>query len=190
MGKDYAIMIDLDGVISDSNALWANLTSEFKGDLSFLDECNYYEAIKELEIRFKARNLLDKFNKTCIDYYENEARLCDGVMDFLARFKEFKLCIFTASPFAKVLLDRFNLTQFFSFIWYEDEFLKSSEQGFKDCMTKLGAKNYIIIDDSPRVISKANELGIFSIGINTKNARLNYKNIGEINEKDIKHSWK
>lgn len=184
MDRNISFIIDLDGVIIDSTSFWQNLTNGYN-----LDDLSFYDGLKKIDELSKTK-LSKEIIKTCIDFYSKKANLCDGVNEFLIRFKPYKKCIYTASPFAKIVLKRFGILDEFAFIQDERRYLKSTQQALTICQNKLNTKGFILIDDSPKIIDLANKNDIFSVGINCKNAKINIKNIGELNEKDIKYSWK
>lgn len=184
MEKDFSFIIDLDGVIIDSVGFWQELANGYN-----LDDLSFYNGLKKIDELNKTK-LSKKIIKTCIDFYSKEANLCIGVNEFLAKFKAYKKCIYTASPFAKLVLKRFDILDEFTFIQDERKYLKTTQIALKTCMNKLNTNKFILIDDSFKIIDLANKNDIFSIGINCENAKINIKNIGELNEKDIKYSWK
>lgn len=194
MERNYAFIVDLDGTLIDSNEFWANLVKDYASgfDTASLCSINYDNGVKNIAnfLNTNSKKVKEDLDAKCIDFYTNKAMLQVGAIEFLNKFKNYEKCILTSSPFAKIVLEKFNILNEFKFIQDESEFLKSDERAFLLCKSRLKANKIILIDDSKNPINTANNCGILTVGINCENAKINIKNIGELNEKDIKYSWK
>ncbi|MGN0819692.1 MAG: HAD hydrolase-like protein [Christensenellaceae bacterium] len=176
------ILFDLDGTVINSEK---GITEYIKYALNKLD----YD-YSDLDFKkFIGPSLYYSFGKFCgfdyekqkqaVAYYREiyevknvyECNLYDGVFELLKKLKSesFITALATAKPkrFAKIILDNFNVTQFFDVV----EGITSDEQTKIDVIN-LAMKNSgavkaqtVMVGDRENDVSGANACGIHSIGV-------------------------
>lgn len=183
-----AFIFDLDGTLLDSMGAWKNLGYEYlysKGiknieenlretlrTMSLLETANYF--MTEYSIKLSAEQIYNEINKLIEVQYKYNVQPKDGVLEFLEKHKDRKMCIATATDrfLVEHALKRIEIEDYFDFIITSSEvgnskenpdiFIRAAE------MLAMDIDKIIVFEDALHAIKSAKSAGFYTVGIYEK----------------------
>jgi len=189
------VIFDMDGVIVDTEPvhnyayfqhfaeLNINVTEEMFTSFMGNSTRNTFQKLKELfSIDLEVEDLIQRKRTIFNDAFDNkeDLELLEGVEKLIKDLYENGIQLIVASSAAKVTIDRvfkrFNLHQYFSHIVSGEDFPNSKPHPaifeFAANLSIASKENCIVIEDSTNGIIAAKAAGIFCIGYNSENSKL------------------
>jgi len=189
------VIFDMDGVIVDTEPvhnyayfqhfaeLNINITEEMFTSFMGNSTRNTFQKLKELfSIDLEVEDLIQRKRTIFNDAFDNkeDLELLEGVEKLIKDLYENGIQLIVASSAAKVTIDRvfkrFNLHQYFSHIVSGEDFPNSKPHPaifeFAANLSIASKENCIVIEDSTNGIIAAKAAGIFCIGYNSENSKL------------------
>ena len=193
------IIFDMDGVIIDNGTAHDEAWKMFckKYNVTLTDEelrKNLHGRANKDILKYLLKKKMEESNikeyedekeRMYRDFYRNEIKEAEGLIDFLKflKEKEIKIGIATSSPVENIdfIMDSLNIRDFFDFIVnsamvkrgkpFPDIYLKSVEK------IGLNREECVVFEDSLSGIEAAHMAGIDVIGVTTANKEEEMKNI-------------
>lgn len=178
-------IFDLDGTLLDSMPIWDNLGAEYllkKGiqntpkdiknvlkPLSLLQASEYF--INMFNIKLSTQLIMDEINNLIEDKYKYQIALKEGVIEFLEKNKNIKMCIATATyrHLVEYALKRLDIDKYFDFIITSSEVgnSKQSPDIFIRAAGKLGVpiNEIVVFEDALHAIVSAKSAGFYTVGV-------------------------
>ena len=183
-----AFIMDLDGTLLDSMDVWHNIAFEYlrsKGiqdigknlaqslkTMDFIGAAQYF--ISEYGINLAPRLICNEINDLLADKYKYDIDLKDGVLDFLLKHQDIKMCIATATerPLVELALEKHEISNFFDFIITSTEVgkCKTSPDIYIQASKQLGTsiENIIVFEDAYHAIKSSKLAGFYTVGVYEK----------------------
>jgi len=212
------VIFDMDGVIVDTepvhhyayNQHFTDLNIEVSREMyaSFTGYStkNTYQKLKEsFEIPFEIEDLVNKKREIFNDAFDNkeDLYLIEGVEDLIKDLHSNGIQLVLASSSANVtiqrIFNRFGLHQYFTHIVSGEDFPQSKPDPaifvHAAFLSVTPKENCIVIEDSTNGIKAANAAGIYCIGYNSVNSKLQdlsladkvIQHFNELNADTIRH---
>ena len=189
------VIFDMDGVIVDTEPVHSYAYFQHFDELnidvspamftSFMGNStrNTFQKLKELfPIELEVEDLIQRKRDIFNDAFDNKEDLflIEGVEKLIKDLHRNGMQLIVASSAAKVTIDRvfkrFNLHQYFSHIVSGEDFPNSKPHPaifeFAASLSIASKENCIVIEDSTNGIIAAKAAGIFCIGYNSENSKL------------------
>jgi HAD superfamily hydrolase (TIGR01509 family) len=189
------VIFDMDGVIVDTEPVhsyayfqhFAELNIDVSKEMftSFMGNStrNTFQKLKELfTINLEVDDLIQRKRTIFNDAFDNkeDLYLIEGVEELIKDLHQNGIQLIVASSAAKVTIDRvfkrFGLHQYFSHIVSGEDFPNSKPHPaifeFAASLSIASKENCIVIEDSTNGIISAKAAGIFCIGYNSENSKL------------------
>jgi HAD superfamily hydrolase (TIGR01509 family) len=189
------VIFDMDGVIVDTEPVhsyaYFQHFSELNIDVSaamftsFMGNStrNTFQKLKELfPIELEVEDLIQRKRTIFNDAFDNkeDLELLEGVEKLIKDLHGNGIQLIVASSAAKVTIDRvfkrFNLHQYFSHIVSGEDFPNSKPHPaifeFAASLSIASKENCLVIEDSTNGIIAAKAAGLFCIGYNSENSKL------------------
>lgn len=197
------VIFDMDGVIVDTEPVhsyayfqhFAELNIDVSKDMftSFMGNStrNTFQKLKELfPIEGEVEDLIQRKRTLFNDAFDNkeDLYLIEGVEKLIQDLHENGMQLILASSAAKVTIDRvfkrFNLHQYFTHIVSGEDFPNSKPHPaiFEHAASLSVApkENCIVIEDSTNGIRAAKAAGIFCVGYNSENSKLQDLSLADV----------
>ena len=197
------VIFDMDGVIVDTEPVhsyayfqhFAELNIAVSKDMftSFMGNStrNTFQKLKELfPIDGEVEDLIQRKRTLFNDAFDNkeDLELLEGVEKLIKDLHENGMQLIVASSASKVTIDRvfkrFNLHPYFSHIVSGEDFPNSKPHPeifeYAAILSNGSKENCIIIEDSTNGIRAAKAAGIFCIGYNSENSKLQDLSLADI----------
>lgn len=179
-------IFDLDGTLTDSNGLWAEVDGEFLARRGLEPTEEYTETVGRAIFPTAARytreyyglsedpqSIMDEWEELARHHYAHLVPLKEGASELLQRCRRdgIPTALFTAcrAPLCRAVLRRFELEQYFDHIVFAEEL--GLEKGDPRCFTRLcdliGAQpeECTLFDDSPFNCAAARAAGMDAVGV-------------------------
>jgi len=189
------VIFDMDGVIVDTEPVhsyayfqhFAELNIDVSKDMftSFMGNStrNTFQKLKELfPIEAEVEDLIQRKRTLFNDAFDNkeDLYLIEGVEKLIQDLHQNGMQLILASSAANVTIDRvfkrFNLHQYFSHIVSGEDFPNSKPHPaifeYAASLSTASKENCIVIEDSTNGIKAAKAAGIFCVGYNSENSKL------------------
>ncbi|MBF2707665.1 HAD family hydrolase [Flavobacterium soyangense] len=189
------VIFDMDGVIVDTEPVhsyayfqhFTELNIDVSKEMftSFMGNStrNTFQKLKELfPIDLEVEDLIQRKRTIFNDAFDNkeDLYLIEGVEKLIKDLHQNGMQLIVASSAAKVTIDRvfkrFNLHQYFSHIVSGEDFPNSKPHPeifeYAADLSIVSKENCIVIEDSTNGIIAAKAAGIFCIGYNSENSKL------------------
>ena len=192
----------MDGVIVDSEKYWKKaeltffgelLTNWTKEDQQKIIGISVFDTYKLLKnnygLEISQESFLEQVNEIAIRVYKEHCNLLDGFLDFIEKCKMLNAKIALASSstksWIKIVLDRFDLNQFFDVIVSADEVGgkgKPAPDIYLNTAAKLNIipQKCIVIEDSKHGTTAAKAANMFCIGL-----RNGFNEMQDLSEADV-----
>ena len=178
-------IFDLDGTITDTNGLWAQVDREFLARRGLAPSAEYQRVVERSIYPIAAAftreyyhlddsrsDIMAEWDAMALRHYR-EARLKPGAADYLrqCRGEGRPMAVFTACrpAFCRMALERFGLAGLFGHIVYAEEIglEKRDPRCFVELSRKLGAppEDCTLFDDSPDNCATARQAGMTAVGV-------------------------
>lgn len=197
------VIFDMDGVIVDTEPVhsyayfqhFAELNIDVSKDMftSFMGNStrNTFQKLKELfPIEGEVEDLIQRKRTLFNDAFDNkeDLYLIEGVEKLIQDLHQNGMQLILASSAAKVTIDRvfrrFNLHQYFTHIVSGEDFPNSKPHPaiFEHAASLSVApkENCIVIEDSTNGIRAAKAAGIFCVGYNSENSKLQDLSLADV----------
>ncbi|WP_395051803.1 HAD family hydrolase [Flavobacterium sp.] len=197
------VIFDMDGVIVDTEPVhsyayfqhFAELNIDVSKDMftSFMGNStrNTFQKLKELfPIDLEVEDLIQRKRTIFNDAFDNkeDLYLIEGVEKLIKDLHQNGMQLIVASSAAKVTIDRvfnrFGLHQYFSHIVSGEDFPNSKPHPeifeFAADLSIASKENCIVIEDSTNGIIAAKAAGIFCIGYNSENSKLQDLSLADV----------
>ena len=189
------VIFDMDGVIVDTEpvhhyaylqhfkALNIDVSPEMYTSFTGNSTKNIYEKLKVLfDLKENVNDLVETKRNLFNDAFDRkeDLYLLDGVLDLIQDLHQNGMQLVLGSSSAKVTIDRifrrFDLHQYFSHIVSGEDFPKSKPHPaiFLHAaeISKTSTRNCIVIEDSTNGVLAANAAGIYCIGYDSVNSKM------------------
>jgi HAD superfamily hydrolase (TIGR01509 family) len=197
------VIFDMDGVIVDTEPVhsyayfqhFAELKIDVSKDMftSFMGNStrNTFQKLKELfPIEGEVEDLIQRKRTLFNDAFDNkeDLYLIEGVEKLIHDLHQNGMQLILASSAAKVTIDRvfnrFNLHQYFSHIVSGEDFPHSKPHPaifeFAANLSVAAKENCIVIEDSTNGIRSAKAAGLFCVGYNSENSKLQDLSLADV----------
>lgn len=197
------VIFDMDGVIVDTEPVhnyayfqhFAELNIDVSKDMftSFMGNStrNTFQKLKELyPIEGEVEDLIQRKRALFNDAFDTkeDLELLEGVEELIKNLHSNGIQLILASSAAKVTIDRvfrrFDLHQYFSHIVSGEDFPKSKPDPaiFEHAasLSIASKENCIVIEDSTNGIKAAKAAGIFCVGYNSINSKLQDLSLADV----------
>ncbi len=197
------VIFDMDGVIVDTEPVhsyayfqhFSELNIDVSKDMftSFMGNStrNTFQKLKELfPIDLEVEDLIQRKRTIFNDAFDNkeDLYLIEGVEKLIKDLHGNGMQLIVASSAAKMTIDRvfkrFNLHQYFSHIVSGEDFPNSKPHPaifeFAASLSIASKENCIVIEDSTNGIIAAKAAGIFCIGYNSENSKLQDLSLADV----------
>ena len=197
------VIFDMDGVIVDTepvhhyayfqqfSELNIEVTEEMFTSFMGLSTRNTFQKLKELfPLNDEVEDLIQQKRTIFNDAFDNkkDLELLEGVEKLIKDLHSNGMQLIVASSASKVTIDRvftrFNLHQYFSHIVSGEDFPNSKPHPaifeFAANLSIAPKENCIVIEDSTNGIVAAKAAGIFCVGYNSENSKLQYLSKADI----------
>ena len=197
------VIFDMDGVIVDTEPVhsyayfqhFAELNIAVSEDMftSFMGNStrNTFQKLKELfHIDLEVEDLIQRKRTLFNDAFDNKEDLVllEGVEKLIKDLHQNGMQLIVASSASKVTIDRvfkrFDLHQYFSHIVSGEDFPNSKPHPaifeFAASLSTASKENCIVIEDSTNGIIAAKAAGLFCIGYNSENSKLQDLTLADI----------
>lgn len=180
------LIFDVDGTILDSMSIWMNAGERYLNSLGIeidydLASIMFEQTMPETAQYLRERHGIDKSDEEIIEginamvytYYETEAMLKEGVLDFIkeAHRKGIPMTVATSTdrPMIEAAFNRLGLHQYFKKIYTTSEVGsgKDKPEIFHQAMKTMGSakENTYLLDDAFYSLNTAHNAGIGTIGV-------------------------
>ena len=203
------VIFDMDGVIVDTEPVHYFAFNEYFKELNIVVSPEMYASFTGNSTKNVFEKLISSFNlKQNIDDLINRKRdlfneafdkkedlfLLDGVLDLIQDLHKNGIQMVLASSSANVTIERifkrFGLHQYFSNIVSGEDFPKSKPNPaifvHAAFLSKTNIENCIVIEDSTNGILAAKLAGIFCVGYDSPNSKLQDYSLADLVIKDFK----
>jgi HAD superfamily hydrolase (TIGR01509 family) len=197
------VIFDMDGVIVDTEPVhsyayfqhFAELNIDVSKDMftSFMGNStrNTFQKLKELfPIEGEVEELIQRKRTLFNDAFDSkkDLYLIEGVEKLIQDLHQNGMQLILASSAAKVTIDRvfsrFNLHQYFSHIVSGEDFPHSKPHPaifeFAASLSAAPKENCIVIEDSTNGIKSAKAAGLFCVGYNSENSKLQDLSLADV----------
>lgn len=197
------VIFDMDGVIVDSEPIHHYAFNQHFKELNIEVSPEMYASFTGNSTKNVFEKLIASFNlKQDINFLINRKRdlfneafdkkqdlfLLDGVLDLIKDLHKNGIQLILASSSAKVTIERifkrFDLHQYFSHIVSGEDFPKSKPNPaifvHAAFLSNTKVENCIVIEDSTNGIKAAKSAGIFCVGYDSPNSKLQDYNLADI----------
>ena len=197
------VIFDMDGVIVDTepvhhyayfqqfSELNIEVTEEMFTSFMGFSTRNTFQKLKELfPLNDEVEDLIQQKRTIFNDAFDNkkDLELLEGVEKLIKDLHSNGMQLIVASSASKVTIDRvftrFNLHQYFSHIVSGEDFPNSKPHPaifeFAANLSIAPKENCIVIEDSTNGIVAAKAAGIFCVGYNSENSKLQYLSKADI----------
>lgn len=197
------VIFDMDGVIVDTEPVhsyayfqhFAELNIDVSKDMftSFMGNStrNTFQKLKELfPIEHEVEDLIQRKRDIFNNAFDNkeDLYLIEGVEKLIQDLHGKGMQLILASSAAKVTIDRvfrrFNLHQYFTHIVSGEDFPNSKPHPaifeFAASLSIAPKENCIVIEDSTNGIKAAKAAGIFCVGYNSENSKLQDLSLADV----------
>lgn len=178
-------IFDLDGTITDTNGLWAQVDQEFLARRGLAPSDEYQRVVERsiypiaaaftreyYRLSDSVEDIMAEWDSLALRHYR-EAPLKPGAADYLrqCRAEGRPMAVFTACrpAFCRMALDRFGLKDLFGHIVYAEEIglEKRDPRCFVELSGRLGAppEDCTLFDDSPDNCATARQAGMTAVGV-------------------------
>ena len=179
-------IFDLDGTITDTNGLWAEVDREFLARRGLAPTPEYQRVVERSIYPIAAQFTREHYNLPdtpqqimaewdCLAerHYRELAPLKPGAAEFLRQCREEgrPMALFTACrpALCRIALERFGLAGLFSHVVYAEEIglEKRDPQCFVELSRRIGAppEDCVLFDDSPDNCATATKAGLDTVGV-------------------------
>ncbi len=203
------VIFDMDGVIVDTEPVHHFAFNEHFKELNIEVSPEMYASFTGNSTKNVFEKLIQTFDlKEDIEVLINQKRhlfnqafdkkedlfLLDGVLDLIKDLHKNGILLVLASSSAKVTIERifnrFDLHQYFSHIVSGEDFPKSKPNpaifNHSAFISNTNIENCIVIEDSTNGIKAAKSAGIFCVGYDSLNSKLQDYSLADIIVKDFK----
>lgn len=197
------VIFDMDGVIVDTEPVhsyayfqhFAELNIDVSADMftSFMGNStrNTFQKLKEIfPIDLEVEDLIQRKRTIFNDAFDNkeDLYLIEGVEKLIHDLHGNGMQLILASSAAKVTIERvfrrFNLHQYFTHIVSGEDFPNSKPHPaifeFAASLSVAPKENCIVIEDSTNGIKAAKAAGIFCVGYNSENSKLQDLSLADV----------
>jgi HAD superfamily hydrolase (TIGR01509 family) len=197
------VIFDMDGVIVDTEPVhsyayfqhFAELNIDVSADMftSFMGNStrNTFQKLKEIfPIDLEVEDLIQRKRTIFNDAFDNkkDLYLIEGVEKLIQDLHGNGMQLILASSAAKVTIERvfsrFNLHQYFTHIVSGEDFPNSKPHPaifeFAASLSVAPKENCIVIEDSTNGIKAAKAAGIFCVGYNSENSKLQDLSLADV----------
>jgi HAD superfamily hydrolase (TIGR01509 family) len=197
------VIFDMDGVIVDTEPVhsyayfqhFAELNIEVSKNMftSFMGNStrNTFQKLKELfQIEEEVEELIQRKRTLFNDAFDSkeDLYLIEGVEKLMQDLHQNGMQLILASSAAKVTINRvfnrFNLHQYFSHIVSGEDFPHSKPHPaifeFAASLSNYAKENCIVIEDSTNGIRAAKSAGLFCVGYNSENSKLQDLSLADV----------
>ena len=178
-------IFDLDGTITDTNGLWAEVDREFLSRRGLAPSAEYQRVVERsiypiaaaftkeyYRLSDSVEDIMAQWDALALRRYQ-EARLKPGAVDYLrqCRAEGRPMALFTACrpALCRTALERFQLTDLFGHIVYAEEIglEKRDPRCFVELSYRLGVppEACTLFDDSPDNCATAQKAGMTAVGV-------------------------
>ncbi len=202
------VIFDMDGVIVDTEPVhsfayfqhFAELNIDVSADMftSFMGNStrNTFQKLKELfPIEAEVEDLIQRKRTLFNDAFDTkeDLYLIEGVEQLIQDLHQNGMQLILASSAANVTIDRvfkrFNLHQYFSHIVSGEDFPNSKPHPaifeYAASLSDASKENCIVIEDSTNGIKAAKSAGIFCVGYNSANSKLQDLSLADVIVEDL-----
>ena len=202
------VIFDMDGVIVDTEPVhsyayfqhFAELNIDVSKDMftSFMGNStrNTFQKLKQLfPIEAEVEDLIQRKRTLFNDAFDNkeDLYLIEGVERLIQDLHQNGMQLILASSAANVTIDRvfkrFNLHQYFSHIVSGEDFPNSKPHPaifeYAASLSIAPKENCIVIEDSSNGIRAAKAAGIFCVGYNSENSKLQDLSLADVIVEDL-----
>jgi HAD superfamily hydrolase (TIGR01509 family) len=202
------VIFDMDGVIVDTEPVhsfayfqhFAELNIDVSADMftSFMGNStrNTFQKLKELfPIEAEVEDLIQRKRTLFNDAFDTkeDLYLIEGVEQLIQDLHQNGIQLILASSAANVTIDRvfkrFNLHQYFSHIVSGEDFPNSKPHPaifeYAASLSDASKENCIVIEDSTNGIKAAKSAGIFCVGYNSANSKLQDLSLADVIVEDL-----
>ena len=179
-------LFDLDGTITDTNGLWAEVDREFLSRRGLANTPEYEQVVSRSIYPIAARftkeyyrlpdapeDIMAEWDSLAQRHYRELAPLKPGAAEFLAqcRAEGRPMAVFTACrpALCQAALKRFGLGELFGHIVYAEEIglEKRDPRCFAEVCRRVGAapEDCVLFDDSPDNCAAAVRAGMGAVGV-------------------------
>ena len=197
------VIFDMDGVIVDTEPVHSYAYFQHFTELniavspamftSFMGNStrNTFQKLKELfPIELEVEDLIQRKRTIFNDAFDNkeDLYLIDGVEKLIKDLHQNGMQLIVASSAAKVTIDRvfrrFNLHQYFTHIVSGEDFPNSKPHPaifeFAADLSIASKENCIVIEDSTNGVIAAKAAGLFCVGYNSENSKLQDLSLADV----------
>lgn len=178
-------IFDLDGTITDTNGLWAQVDREFLARRGLAPSAEYQRVVERSIYPIAAaftreyyclddspEDIMAEWDSLALRHYQ-QAPLKPGAEDYLrqCRAEGRPMAVFTACrpAFCRMALERFGLKDLFGHIVFAEEIglEKRDPRCFVELSGRLGAppEDCTLFDDSPDNCATARQAGMTAVGV-------------------------
>lgn len=178
-------IFDLDGTITDTNGLWAEVDRDFLSRRGLAPSAEYQRVVERsiypiaaaftreyYRLSDSVEDIMAEWDAMALRRYQ-EARLKPGAVDYLrqCRVEGRPMALFTACrpALCRTALERFQLTDLFGHIVYAEEIglEKRDPRCFVELSRRLGVppEACTLFDDSPDNCATAQKAGMTAVGV-------------------------
>jgi HAD superfamily hydrolase (TIGR01509 family) len=197
------VIFDMDGVIVDTEPVHSYAYFQHFAELniavspamltSFMGNStrNTFQKLKELfPIELEVEDLIQRKRTIFNDAFDNkeDLNLIEGVEKLIKDLHQNGMQLIVASSAAKVTIDRvfrrFNLHQYFTHIVSGEDFPNSKPHPaifeFAADLSIASKENCIVIEDSTNGVIAAKAAGLFCVGYNSENSKLQDLSLADV----------
>lgn len=178
-------IFDLDGTIINSMVYWLNLAKNYLKSKNISDiDPELNEKLKTIHTEGCAQYLVDEYNlnisveqvicelnEMIVGNYMNDIETKDGLIEFLEKHKDHRMCIATANnkKLVNLALENHNISSYFDFIvtCAEVNVDKVKPDVYLKCVEMLDEEitNCIIFEDVLHAVETAKNAGFYTVAI-------------------------